>query len=916
MRRVSWKENLLETFLGIIERHPRVLIAAAFLLAFLSLFYTARFLTFKTNRNDLVSPQREYNQIYLRYQEEFGKELDSLVVVVESPDIERGKAFVLRLARMLEKDRAHIKEVIYRIDPGYFRDKALLYLSLADLEELRSQLKTHRDFLQALVRRPTLNTLFAQINRKASSKAVSTLISGLLGAPKPAPSSSEDSSIDLGFVQAVLRQMNAYLQGSTTFVSPWETFFVTEKKQITHDGFYVSENEKLLFLLVSPVEKQESFTPAGAALARIRRDIAALRAEFPEVQAGVTGTPALAADEMAITKHDTMIASLVSLLGIGILFALVFRRMHGPLYALLTLLLAIAWSFGFLTLTIGSLNVLTVVFTTILIGLGIDFGIHFISRYNEERAGGKNMHEALEATFRGTSAGIITGGLTTSLAFYTTVLADFRGINELGFIAGSGILLCLLAMLTILPAFLVLKEQRRKYSGERVEKKGGRGRRLCERFLLYPRPVLMVGGLLTLLSLFALPRLSFDYNLLNLQAHGTESVEYERKILQNSARSTWFGVVIADSLDEARRKKALLEALPSVSKVESILPLIPQEQEKKLRLLQGLRPLLAPLSFASFPAELDLPALVSTLEKLKFKLRSRKKRSGPTPAEVRQEIDRFLSRVEQAEETQVVAALTTFQKALFQDFQDKLRFLQDHLHPSPVTLATLPPQLRKRFIGRSGRLLLQVFPKEDIWERKFLTAFVADLRSVDPQATGAPIQVYESSRLMKEGFEEAGLYALLAIIVLTLLDFRSPRSALFSLVPLGVGASWMAGLMVLFGVQFNLANLLVLPLIVGIGVDNGIHILHRYREEERENGQAGPRHWERYTPCILKSTGKAVTISSLTTMLGFGSLMVAKHQGIFSLGLVLTLGIGSILVASLTVLPALIHYWLQKGWRL
>ncbi len=912
MRQVAWKTRIIAHFLGLIERYPRWVIFWALFLAACSLWYTAQFLTFKTARNDLISPKREYNQHYLEYVEDFGS-LESLVVVVESPAFERSKAFVLQLAQMLEKDRDHIQKVLYRIDPSFFEEKALLYLPLEKLQELRKQVKTHQDFLQALSRSPSLNTLFDTINEQASAKAVGTLISGLLGRTKAQP--KEEITVDLRFLHVLIREMTQQVANPTAgFVSPWDTFFLEQPDRSTFDGFYASENGQLLFMLVFPVAKKGSFIPAEAALTQIRRHIAELHKEFPDVQAGVTGAPALATDEMMATQRDTLTASFLSLLGIGLLFAMTFRRMRGPLHAVVTLLIAIAWTFGFITLTVGSLNVLTVVFTPILIGLGIDFGIHLITRYSEERESGKDFHEALRITFHGTGAGIISGGLTTAFAFYTTLFTDFQGIRELGWIAGSGILLCLFAMLTVLPAFLVIRRRRRvPPHHDREEQKRTFAQQLYAKLFAYPRTLLVIGSLITLLALTTVSHLSFDYNLLRLQAQGTESVEYEMKILQHSERSTWFGVVIADTLSEALQKQALLKQLPSVRAVEGITSLIPDQQEAKLQLLQDLKPLLAPLHFDS-PGEnrLDMSALLSTLDKLRFKIRedtvplsSRPKNSEVTPGLVRKEMDRFIEQAHRVGEESARSALLPWQAALFQDLQDKFHFLQDHLDPSPVTLGTLPPDLRERFVGKSGRVLLQIFPQENIWEEQFLRQFVTELRSVDPRATGAPIQFYETSRLMRKGFEEAGIYALFAIIAVTLLDFRSPRGALFSLVPLAIGGSWMIGLMWVFDLQFNLANLMVLPLIIGIGVDNGIHIIHRYREE---GGQG--------TPLILKSTGKAVTICSLTTMLGLGSLMVAEHRGIFSLGLLLTLGIGSILIASLTVLPALLQYWTGKGWKL
>jgi hypothetical protein len=224
---------------------------------------------------------------------------------------------------------------------------------------------------------------------------------------------------------------------------------------------------------------------------------------------------------------------------------------------------------------------------------------------------------------------------------------------------------------------------------------------------------------------------------------------------------------------------------------------------------------------------------------------------------------------------------------------------------SPVSIKEIPENLRERYVSRNGVYLINVYPRIDVWNIDQRDDFIRQLKTVDLKVTGNAIHMFESSRLMKEGYFYGGIYAMAAIFIYIIVSFGSLRAALIVLLPVVVGSLWTVGIMDLIGVSFNLANLVILPLIIGIGVVNGVHIVHRYREET-----------EKTINVLSKSTGRGVILSSLTTMIGFGSLMVADHQGIYSLGLVLTVGVGCCLMASITLLPAVLQLFTDKCWKL
>ena len=251
-------------------------------------------------------------------------------------------------------------------------------------------------------------------------------------------------------------------------------------------------------------------------------------------------------------------------------------------------------------------------------------------------------------------------------------------------------------------------------------------------------------------------------------------------------------------------------------------------------------------------------------------------------------------------QTEAGAKLAQFQQALLADLRDTFLLLQQQDNTAPPCVDDLPPALHHRFVGVNGKFLIQVYPKQDVWQRAPQEKFVGELRTVDPNVTGTPVQLLEYETLLKNSYVQAAWYSLAAIALMVLFHFRSLGAVILALIPVAIGTLWLAGLMGWAGVPINLANIMTLPLVIGIGVTNGIHILNRYAEEG--------------TPGILsRSTGKAVLVSGLTAIAGFGSLILAEHRGIRSLGIIMSVGIATCMIAGLTFLPALLN--LIGRWR-
>jgi uncharacterized protein len=383
-------------------------------------------------------------------------------------------------------------------------------------------------------------------------------------------------------------------------------------------------------------------------------------------------------------------------------------------------------------------------------------------------------------------------------------------------------------------------------------------------------------------------------------------VAWEKKILATSGRSGFAALSAADTLDELRRKQQAFRKLKTVSEVDSALLLIPDQQAEKQKVIADFAPIVGPVRI-SRPLRLDLDRLISTLDTLKrrFDVASAEAPEGDTRRDVTrvaQDIGRLVIKLRQSDPETATAALTLLQRQVYGDFVTSFQRLQSNLNPRMVGLADVPPEIKRKFVSDRGRFLLQIHPAVNIWDRDGAARFVADLRSVDPEVTGTPIITHEAILLMERAYKQGTLYAIILVSGMTFLMLRRVRESLLALLPLALGLVWTMGLMYVFDLKFNLGNVFGLPLILGAAAEYGLIIVIRFMEAQRHGGALVPR-----------STIMGVLVSGLTTITGFGTLMLAHHRGIYGLGLLLTLGSAASLIASLIVLPVLLRLRHERG---
>lgn len=891
---ISRTGRVLRRLVRLSCRRPTVTVAISLVLAAAAIAYTTHALTFKTSTRALLPQDAGYVVRYAEYAKEFG-ELEDIVVVVEAGSFEGARAYAARLTEELKQAPVKFQRVAYRIDPKRFEGRQLLYLPTPELREIRDKIFDHQEFMESFAGDPSLARLLEGVNTQMAAAFVSNLFDiGL---------QDKDLPVDTRFLRVLLDQMASRLERPGPYRSPWGTLFSFGEDPPDDAGYFLSDDKSLLFILVeTPPSEKGSFMGDQAAIETIREAIAKLRPAFPNVQAGVTGAPALSNDEMTAAFHDSSISDVLAFALTLLVMTLAFVRVGKPLLMLGVLAVTLAWSMGVITLTVGHLTLFSVMFISIVVGIGIDYGIYYLFRYEEEIFLGRNLREALEHTAARTGPGMLAGALTAAGTFFVLMLTDFRGIQELGFIAGIAILIAWAGMMTLFPAILVLVD---RHHADRPRGQRPRAHQLerirvplLDRLVTYPRTVLIGAGLLTAFSIWAVPRVGFDYNVLNLQAKGTESVAWERRILASTGRSGFNGLSSASSLEELRAKQSAFEKLPSVSDTDSVLRVIPDDQTEKIALIKSFGPLVAPIRVGrSSPVDLD--RLKQALADIKRRFDVVAVEAGAKlPAEIRVvrdktiEVQRLLLR---SNRDSAEAALNYLQAQLYRDFVSKFYSLQRNLNPTSVTIKDVPEELRRKFIGENGRFLIQVHPKVDIWEKAGAAQFVRDLRTVDPDITGPPIITYEATVLMERAYLTGSLYAFVLVGGLSILMIRRMRESLLGLVPMVLGVLWTVGLMQVFGIKFNLANIWGLPLIIGTAAEFGLNVILSHLEGRAHGG-----------PLVARSAVLGVALNGITTMVGFGSLMIASHQGIFSLGLLLTLGSACGLVAALIVLPVVL----------
>ena len=892
----------------ILQRPKRVLVASGLLLLLAAALGSG--VEFRTSRNELAPPDDPDQQRWLDLLEDYTG-TQTLIACAEAlpgapMDGGRLREFVDRLAVEVERDPL-VDYVFHRVDVDWITLRGL-YLVPAD--SLQAAVDAVEDESVLLGRLESVGGL-ADLNELVAERIRRGLEQG---SAVPAGDGSAENAL-----AGLLRGVRGFLERPQHSVDEWTrpgnplTLLAGETEREATDGYLHTRDGKTYFLLIHQRGSDDTLDHHRDLVASIRGHADKVSRSFPGVRVALTGQPAMAVEEMDTVRRDTWVTSLAAVVGVTLLTFLVFRWRTHALLVLAALAFGVVWALGAVRIPLlmpGYLNLITSSFISTLVGVGVAYGIHPVSEYELQGAHTGDPMETILESYRRTGAAVTTAAVTTAAAFFSIRLMRFKGFAELGLVAGVGVLLCLVASLVTLPALLLVYGRWRSRRDRAMHRSPTASvvdrfwvERLAGNICRYPRVVTVLALGLTLAAAWsAYDGLSFSTDIVDLLPRNAESVKYQMRMVRDSDLSPLYNVVAVTDLQALAELRERAEAEEAIARFESILQFLPTDVDASRAALIRLQGLLDGIRLPSAMRPIDPDVLASSFASLENALDAAAGEAfgaglGPLAAGLEE------ARIEAAASREVIAAAAQEDVAAWERGQHRLLdwsrrsldWLREAASVEPPTSDGLPPALRDRFLTRSGKPLALLFPAGDVFDRDQLRDYVEASRRVSAEATGFPLVFHKMANRILAGFQWAVVVGAAAVLVILLIDYRNVKDAVLTMVPLVMGSVWMMGGMRLGGWDFNFANLVAIPLIIGVGIDNGVHVIQRVRLEGAE-GMGG----------VLRHTGRAILIASLTTMVGFGSLaFFASHRGLSSLGVALLLGVGSCLITSTVVLPNL-----------
>ncbi|MCA8916333.1 MAG: MMPL family transporter [Planctomycetes bacterium] len=916
------RQRALMALARFVCRRALIIVAIALVAALASVIYTAMSLEFVTDRNALVAPDADYNKRFLKFMRNFGDQELMLLMVAPAPgpighpDYNPGipgeltrrdmKAAAAQVVAELRKKPEFFPVIVDRVDPQGFGGTRMLYLPQEDLKSISQQVQAGKPLIEQLAEEPRYPSLLLGMRRGIEE-----------GSLDQAP---DDASLTrAGSEMAKLLQSVHDNLAAPADEPPMKDLFAFDSSDpaLDKDGYFFLWEGRLLLVAIRPTKDTGALNQVQEPLAYAREVIAKIQPSHPKLAIGLSGRPVIYSDEMAASSRDMTIATVFAIFAVGLMFVFAFRSFVRPALAVISLVLALCWTIGATTLLIGHLNIFAMVFGVVLVGLGIDFGIHLLAHYRHGIERGMGVRDALVEVYREIGMGTVLGAVTTAAALSTAAFTDFLGLAELGIICGIGIMLCLVAMLLVFPAMLVVVDSRRLGDGDPALRDtmaaqdsaqaaephpaAGRGHKLGALVVA----LLIVAGVATSGLEFARGWVPFDYNLLDLNDPSSEGIHWERLLIDHDQRSS-YAVSTSHSLDDLRKLQAQYDALTSQGIVRSTESILPGDEQAKRETLAGIHKML-PDTFKTVGNPSDAKSLRSAARRLQAALRQLQTRGDkfnkafePAAVQVQEIIELCNQRPDGVD-----VRLAQVEPAFFGNLVKLMTDLKHDSAPPPITADTLPPVLRSRYVGTDddGKTVyaLYVYPAKNVWERELAAEFNEAILNADPEATGVTIQIQESGTLIVEGFGRSVLYAFIAIFLLLFVDLRRPLAVGIALLPLLSALSILLGVMTLTDLSFNFANFFGVPILIGTSVDAGVYLVHSQRHGDARR--------------TLRQTRRACLLCGMTTLLGFGSLVTASHLGIVSLGLVLVVGCLSGVLGSYYVVPVVLAWFNERGRR-
>lgn len=841
-------------------RHPLLVVLLALALAVVSLMLASERLSIDTDSDHLFSERLAWRQQSLAFARQFPQFSDTLIAVVRAPTAEEARETAQALAAGLASDSSHFRSVSTPGISPFFDREGLLLLSSSDLYEVIDSMLQGGQLLDPLAGDPSARGVITALNRLVEGVRMGM---GDYLSTYDAPLSRIAATLD----DAVA--------GKASPLS-WQALLTP---QLTgHAG-------GLQLVLIQPVLNHDALEPgqvATQAMLKLAGDLPGVRAG--RVQVNYTGSVPLSDEEFrSLTDRAVPIAIGSGLLVIvWLILALRSWRLIVPV--LLTLILGLLYTLGFAALAVGRLNLVSVAFAVLFIGLAVDFGIQFGVRLQALQRNDRRFADSLQQTGLQAGTQIALAAIATACGFLAFAPTSFSGMAELGIIAGVGMLLALLSTLTILPALLNLFANGALPG--RVELPGGAGADawLARRH----RGVLAVFVLLAVVGLWSAVELPFDANPLHTKRADSEAMQTLALLMNDPDTNPFTLNVMAPDLASARSLAARLGKLPEVAQVVSGADFVPEEQADKLeQLKQALDLMYSVLS----PHEPKPPASLAELRGIvRDTSRAIAGVSGSMPANTPLlRIGQDLGRLAEAPDGVLLMADQSLSRFLPQTF----KALSDSLSAQPITLHSLPSDLKRDWFSDDGHVRIQLTPGDQAQTTAGLHRFVQAVQAVAPSAVGSAFDTVMSADTVLRAFKQAALYATLAIALVLILVLRHVRDTALVLITLLMSALLTALLAQAIGLSINFANIIALPLLLGVGVSFNVYFVMNWRSGMNQ--------------FLGSPTAHAILFSALTTGTAFGCLAIARHPGTASMGLLLLLSLLAVLLSTFVFLPALLY---------
>ncbi len=856
----------------VIRFAPWVLVSSAVVTGML-LYYTVNNLGISTDTTDMLSESVRFRLIHEEYKRAFPQYHNTLLIVIDgdTPDIAQDAGSAL--AGRLKREPGLFHSVYLPGGERFFKKHALLYLSPSELEDLADNLAKVQPFLAKLARDQSICGLFSILY-----SAVEAVMDG--------------DEIDLS---PLFERVNSAIEAVLN-----QRFYELSWLELMQGG-KSDPDERRRFIMVRPRLDYSRLMPAKAAMEAVQRFAGELKLNRDNgIRLRITGDAALEYEEMQGVRRGALIAGLLAFVMVGVVL---FAGLGSPrlvFSTLLTIIIGLIWTAGFATAAVGHLNMISVAFGVLYIGLGVDYAIHFCLRYKELMGQGNTCSESLSRTARDVGSSLVLCACTTSIAFYAFIPTAFAGVAELGIISGTGMFIGLFVNLTILPALLGLMPLSRKA----IRPKMAQGRLTGVLLTLPGRHLngIRAGALIVGVgALLLLSQVKFDRNTLNLKDPKSESVTTFVELLAQGKNSPWSLKVLAPNAETAREYADRLNLLDVVDKSVMIADFVPTGQDEKLAIIEDISLIVGPDQIAIdrkrvYTNSEQITSLANLIQILEVFLT--RENHSPLSVEAKHLLDglrRLKACLGDQEGPLQGNTLKRLEKSLLASLPARLRDLRVSLSAGLVTKETLPGELVRRWVSGDGHYRIEVFPREDLNDDKKMRRFIAAVQKIAPDAIGYPVIILEAGDAVVRAFQQAFLLSLIAITLLLIILTRRKIDAILVLLLLLLAGALTGAATVLLDIPFNFANVIALPLILGIGVDNGIHMVHRMRTAPPADGN------------LLKtSTSRAVLLSGLTTISSFGNLALSPHPGMASMGQLLSIGIGLTLLCTLIVLPTLL----------